>query len=64
MQRLWNKIFDIRESQINKGKSVLAEHLCGTKHMHINMNHRALNRDDGSYLPQEYLHFVGKLCHS
>ncbi len=27
---------------------------------HINMNHHALNRDDGSYLPQEYLHLVGK----
>ena len=27
---------------------------------HINMNQHALNRDDGSYLPQEYLHFVGK----
>ncbi len=23
---------------------------------HINMNQHALNRDDGSYLPQEYLH--------
>ncbi len=27
---------------------------------HINMNQHALNRDDGSYLPQEYLHLVGK----
>ena len=27
---------------------------------HINMNHHALNRDDGSYLPQEYFHLVGK----
>ena len=26
---------------------------------HINMNHDALNRDDGSYT-QEYLHLVGK----
>ena len=23
---------------------------------HIDMNHHALNRDDGSYLPQEYVH--------
>ena len=27
---------------------------------HINMNQHALNRDDGRYLPQEYLHLVGK----
>ena len=27
---------------------------------HIKMNQHALNRDDGSYLPQEYLHLVGK----
>ena len=27
---------------------------------HINMNQHALNGDDGSYLPQEYLHLVGK----
>ena len=27
---------------------------------HINMNHQALNRDNGSYLPQEYLHLGGK----
>ncbi len=27
---------------------------------YINMNQHALNRDDGSYLPQEYLHLVGK----
>ncbi len=26
----------------------------------VNMNHRALNRDDGSYLSQEYLRLVGK----
>ena len=27
---------------------------------HINASSCALNRDDGSYLPQEYLHLVGK----
>ena len=27
---------------------------------HTNMNHHALNRDDGSYLPQEYFYLVGK----
>ncbi len=27
---------------------------------HVNMNHHAVNRDDVSYLPQEYLHLVGK----
>ena len=27
---------------------------------HINASFCALNRDDGSYLPQEYLHLVGK----
>jgi hypothetical protein len=26
----------------------------------IIFNHHALNRDDGRYLPQEYLHLVGK----
>ena len=27
---------------------------------HINASSCALNRDDGSYLPQKYLHLVGK----
>ena len=27
---------------------------------HINVSSCALNRDDGSYLPQEYLYLVGK----
>ena len=27
---------------------------------HINASPCALNRDDGSHLPQEYLHLVGK----
>ncbi len=27
---------------------------------HNIMNHHALNSDDGCYLPQEYLHLVGK----
>ena len=27
---------------------------------HINVSPCALNRDDRSYLPQEYLHFVGR----
>ena len=27
---------------------------------HINMNPHALNRDGSSYIPQEYLHLVGK----
>ena len=27
---------------------------------HINTSPCALNRDDGSHLPQEYLHLVGK----
>ena len=30
---------------------------------HINVNHYALNRDDGSYLSREYLHLVGKWHH-
>jgi hypothetical protein len=30
---------------------------------HININHHALNRDNGSYLPQEYLHLVGDHRH-
>ncbi len=27
----------------------------GEYRRHINMNHRALNRDDGNYLPQKYI---------
>jgi hypothetical protein len=27
---------------------------------HINMSHHALNRDDGAYLPEEYMHLIGK----
>ena len=27
---------------------------------HVNASLCALNRDDGSYLPQEYLHLVGR----
>ena len=30
---------------------------------HINMNQHAMNRADGSYLPQEYLHLVGRWRH-
>jgi hypothetical protein len=27
---------------------------------HINMSNHALNRDDGAYLPQEYMHLIGR----
>ena len=27
---------------------------------HINMSHHALNRDDGAYLPEEYMHLLGR----
>jgi hypothetical protein len=27
---------------------------------HINMNNHALNRDDGAYLPEEYMHLIGR----
>jgi hypothetical protein len=61
-------------STLNKGKSALAEHACDTKHKiawenskvitieawHINMSNHALNRDDGAYLPEEYMHLIGK----
>jgi hypothetical protein len=26
---------------------------------HINMSNHALNRDDGAYLPEEYMHLIG-----
>ena len=50
-------------STLDKGKSALAEHVCYTKHCleawHINMSNHALNRDDGAYLPEEYMHLIG-----
>ena len=27
---------------------------------HINMSNYALNRDDGAYLPEEYMHLIGR----
>jgi hypothetical protein len=27
---------------------------------HINMSHHALNKDDGAYLPEEYMHLIGR----
>ena len=27
---------------------------------HINMSHHALNGDDGAYLPEEYIHLLGR----
>jgi hypothetical protein len=27
---------------------------------HINMSNHALNRDDGAYLPEEYVHLIGR----
>ena len=30
---------------------------------HINMSNYASNRDDGAYLPEEYMHLIGRLCH-
>jgi hypothetical protein len=27
---------------------------------HINMSHHALNKDYGAYLPEEYLHLIGR----
>ena len=27
---------------------------------HINMSNYALNRDDGTYLPEEYMHLIGR----
>jgi hypothetical protein len=27
---------------------------------HINMSHHALNRDDGAYLQEEYMHLIGR----
>ena len=28
--------------------------------LHINMSHHALNRDNGAYLPEEYMHLLGR----
>ena len=30
------------------------------KAWHINMSNHALNRDDGAYLPEEYMHLIGR----
>jgi hypothetical protein len=27
---------------------------------HINMSDHTLNRDDGAYLPEEYMHLIGR----
>ncbi len=45
------------DSSVRKPSSVQRRSL---EAWHINMNHHALNGDNGSYLPQEYLHLVGK----
>ena len=30
------------------------------RHFNYDMNHHSRNRDDGSYLPQEYFHLLGE----
>ena len=38
---------------------VYGQRLC-LEAWHINMSNHALNRDDGAYLPEEYMHFIGR----
>jgi hypothetical protein len=63
-------------STLDKGKSALAEHVCYTKHEIAWENSKVittsnrygkkrcleacLNRDDGAYLREEYMHLIGR----
>ena len=38
---------------------VYGQRLC-LEAWHINMGNHALNRDDGAYLPEEYMHLIGR----
>ena len=49
----WSSVF-IRGERLNSGQRLCLEA------WHINASPCALNRDDGSHLPQEYLHLVGR----
>jgi hypothetical protein len=49
MQNLWRYIQNNRYGQ----------RLC-LEAWHINMSNHALNRDDGAYLPEEYMHLIGR----
>ena len=50
------KLFKAKITRVNNR---YGQRLC-LETWHINASSCALNRDDDSYLPQEYLHLVGK----
>ena len=50
------------DSRIITTNNRYGQRLC-LKAWHINASPCALNRDDGSHLPQEYLHLVGRGRH-
>ncbi len=52
-------VITLENSKIITTNTHYGQRLC-LEAWHINMNHHALNRDDGSYLPHKYLHLVGK----
>ena len=33
---------------------------CFARYSGLNMSNHALNRDDGAYLPEEYMHLIGR----
>jgi hypothetical protein len=39
--------------------TVVPIHIC-LEVWHINMSNHALNRDDGAYLPEEYMQLIGR----
>ena len=50
---------EIARSKVITTNNRYGQRLC-LEAWHINMSHHALNRDDGAYLPEEYMHLIGR----
>ena len=59
---LWESISGSNKSRIITTNNCYGQQVC-LDAWYSNVSSCALNRDDGSYLPQEYLHFVGRWRH-
>jgi hypothetical protein len=64
-----NLVFGVRNKIAWENSKVLittnnryGQRLC-LEAWHINMSRHALNRDDGAYLPEEYMHLIGRWRH-
>jgi hypothetical protein len=48
------------QSNCNQDPTFRHSSLVSSSGVHINMSNHALNRDDGAYLSEEYVHLIGR----